>query len=222
MLQSSTPSNGAATTPTDGTSNQSTSPATDGAASNDSASTNPSTAATPGDESATPTGQGATTFNIGVQGGADWLMLTAGRVPRELSMFQRDAAKGQLASDLRRVTYFLLPEGGLARHETTRVTASDLPASPDAIPDPFSCVIASEVTSVAFEYFDGSGWVSSWNGADPGEDGQTPIGPPAAIAVTLTIMRGQPNADGQFQTVTYRHVVAIPAANSLIPPAEMP
>jgi hypothetical protein len=197
-------------------------PSTSDATANSAAATDASAAATTPESSSEPATDGAVAFNVGVQGGSDWLMLTAGRVPRELAMFQRDASKGQLASDLRRITYWVVEEGGLARHETTRVTASDLPATPDDIPDPFSCVLAREVIAVTFEYFNGSGWQSTWSGTDPGEDGETPIGPPAAIAVTLTIQRGQPNADGQLQSVNYRHVVVIPSANSLIPPAEAP
>src|SRR5262249_17299391 len=85
--------------------------------------------------------------------------------------------------------------------------------------DEASHVIAPEVKSLQFRYFDGSNWQDSWDGTQPGPDGVTPQGPPRAIE--LTIGFGTPdNPDAALKTV--RHVIAIPPANRSATPAPGP
>ena len=62
--------------------------------------------------------------------------------------------------------------------------------------------------SLQFEYFDGQSWQDSWDGTQVGSDGVTPIGPPAAVAITIGLAR-----PGTDEVKTYRHVVAIRTAN---------
>ena len=98
---------------------------------------------------------------------------------------------------------------GLARKEYTAVTSDDAQNTlPPDVPDEASCVIAEEVQSLTFSYFDGTSWQDSWDSTTLGPDGVTPIGPPVAIAIVL----GLP-APGSSDLKSYRHVVAIPTAN---------
>ena len=94
-----------------------------------------------------------------------------------------------------------------ARPGEAHVSEADSPDAGDAN----SKLLAAEVKSVQFQYFDGSEWEDSWDGTQAGSDGVTPIGPPLAIAVTLGIA----GPDGEVKT--YRHVVAIPTANNPTP-----
>ena len=175
----------------------------------------------------TTTGTSTTTaltepFNIGVAGGPDYLILTIGRVPRELSIYQADPEKAQVVSDLRRVMYWLgSGNKGLARYHSTRVTAADLATGPEAVPEGEIQYLAPEVAALTFEYFDGGGWVESWDSSFA-EDGTTPQGPPAAIRITVSLRRGEADADGQAATDQFTHVVLLPTANNLIPATTSP
>jgi hypothetical protein len=66
--------------------------------------------------------------------------------------------------------------------------------------------VAAEVTNLQISYFAGSNWNDSWDGSTIGADNVTPIGPPVAIELVVTIK----GADGK--EVTYNHVVAFNAA----------
>ncbi len=97
----------------------------------------------------------------------------------------------QVRADQRQIIYWV-GDGGLYRLERPWVTSDDVRSSleSDADPDPESpdaVLVAPEVSDVTFEYTDGSSWVAEWNGADPGPDGVTPLGPPRAIRITLVI-----------------------------------
>jgi hypothetical protein len=168
---------------------------------------------------------GPVLFNLGVQGTDTSLTLYVSRVPRELNL----AAMGQdnpdtplVFSDLRRISYWLVggPDApqGLARQEVTLVTSDDaLESLPPNIPDEASHIIAEEVKDLRFSYFDGTQWQDSWDGTTPGPDGTTPIGPPALIAITITIAPpgvGNEAAD-QKRWKVHRHVVALPTANGV-------
>jgi prepilin-type N-terminal cleavage/methylation domain-containing protein len=180
-------------------------------------STTPTTSGTEtADASATTTtGSGAVNFNQGVYGEANRLELHVGRASGEL--FQAPAGEngGPIVSDLRRIVYWM-DSGGLARQEVKLVTSDDeINAVPADGADSARFVIAPHVTSVSFEYFDGTDWQTSWYGSDLGEDGKTPKGPPAAIRITLTMR--SPSArlnDPEAPTLTYQHVVAVPTANN--------
>jgi hypothetical protein len=103
---------------------------------------------------------------------------------------------------------------GLARQEIKVVTAEDIATdqSPIGGPDEAKLVVAPEVRSVQFEYFDGSGWAESWDSSTPGADGVTPQGPPRAVAIRLGIVSVS-TTTGNEDLKYVRHVVAIPSAN---------
>jgi hypothetical protein len=154
-------------------------------------------------------------FNLSVQGDATRLVLVVSKLPSELNP-RGDAAEQPIASDQRRITWWLVENGaaaGLARQEISEVTSEDAANNlPPDIPDEASYVIADEVRSFALSYFDGSNWLDSWDGMAAGPDGVTPQGPPKLIAIVIGVAR----QDGSIQT--YRHVVAVPTANGT-PPA---
>jgi hypothetical protein len=163
----------------------------------------------------TATTVSAVLFNVGVQGDSSRLLLCTSRLPREMIQSGSDAnAAGDQAvvSDLRRVAYWLAGSGdaplGLARLEVKQATSDDAQNLLSNLPDDPGLIMASEVKSLNFSYFDGSAWQDSWDGTTAGPDGVTPIGAPVAIAVTLGIA----SSDGK-SVKTYRHVVVIPTAN---------
>ena len=159
-------------------------------------------------------------FNLWVQGDTNWIMLYISRVPRELNPIPGADTDAQPSlSDLRRVSYWLAGGStpiGLARQEVTMVTSDQAMADvPPSIPDEASMVIAEEVKSLTFSYWDGTTWQDSWDGTAPGADGSTPVGPPVAIAVTLGI--ATPGPDGLTNAnqplKLHRHVVFLATAN---------
>jgi prepilin-type N-terminal cleavage/methylation domain-containing protein len=161
---------------------------------------------------------GPVLVNLGVQGDATHLTLSASRVPREFTLGpgSDSATTSQVGiSDLRRVSYWLVGGGGsaqgLAWMEYTPVTSPDaLNTLPPNVPDEASHIIAEEVKSLTFSYFDGANWQDTWDGTTPGADGVTPMGPPMAIAIVLGVQMA-----GAKETKSYRHVVAVPGANNL-------
>lgn len=162
----------------------------------------------------TPTPGNQAIFNLGVQGDATHLTLYSSRVPREaIQTFDAnpDPTNTTGFSDLRRISYWLVDGGGLARQEFLQVTSDDaINLVPPNIPNEAGYVIAEEVKSVTFSYFDGQAWQDTWDGTEVGSDLQTPIGPPVAIAITLgLVLPGSPDVKN------YRHVVYIPAANGV-------
>ena len=121
--------------------------------------------------------------------------------------------------DLRRVYYFLAADGGLACQELKQVTSDDVAndTTPSGLSDPTVKLLASEVKTLQFEYWDGTQWATSWDGTQTSPlDGVTPIGPPQAIRITLGLALPTTGDNGEEAPVkTYRHVVAIPAANTI-------
>ena len=86
---------------------------------------------------------------------------------------------------------------------------------PPDIADAAKLVIAPEVTAVSFEYFDGVNWQATWDGTTAVGEESLPMGPPAAIAITLTVSRhGAPGSDVPLAPRVYRHVVFLPAGNN--------
>jgi hypothetical protein len=160
---------------------------------------------------------GPVTFNLGVQGDQNRLVLYVSRVPREVNVPANspEAAQLPLVSDLRRVTYWRT-DGGLCRQEIKVATTEDAVTYPPAdIPNDPSLVIAEEVKGLNFEYWDGTAWQESWDGTVLGSDGQTPIGPPIAIAITIEIVVPSEDAEDKAEPklLKYRHVVPIRTAN---------
>lgn len=170
---------------------------------------------TPTDTTGTTT-TGAVNFNLGVQGSANQLVLYVGSATGEV--MQNPVDGGAPVSELRRITYWLA-DGGLARQEVKVVTSDEINAqTPDSISieDASSCIIAREVTSVEFEYYDTatSEWKDTWDGTEVGADDKTPKGPPAAIRITIKMRSPNPRSASEME---YVHIVAIPTANNLTP-----
>jgi hypothetical protein len=173
-----------------------------------------------------PTGMAPTTttastnpapvFSIGVKGDSTTLSVYVTRMPRSLiNPVVDETGTASIRSDIRRITYYLDGENGLIRQEVHFVTADNVedPTSTtetDGIRD----VLAAEVSSVEFRYFDGSSWVDSWDGAAMGEYGKSLLGPPRAIEITVSI---QPPGTGEPKS--YRHVVAFQTAPGVPAPA---
>jgi prepilin-type N-terminal cleavage/methylation domain-containing protein len=166
-------------------------------------------------------GIGPVQFNLWVQGDTNWMMIYISRFPRELNLNPgADPTMEPLVSDLRRVSYWLAGGGdspsGLARQEVTAVTSSDaMSVVPPGIAGEDQMVIAEEVKSLTFSYFDGTNWQDSWDGTVPGPDGSTPVGPPMCIAITVGL--ATPNSPYNSNTdqplKLYRHVVSLVTAN---------
>ncbi len=187
---------------------------TSSTASGTSSTSNASTA------SSSSNGAGTVQFNLWVQGDTNWIMLYISRVPRELNPIPGADTDAQPSlSDLRRVSYWLAGGSnptGLARQEVTMVTSDQAMADvPPSIPDEASMVIADEVKSLTFSYWDGTAWQDSWDGTAPGADGNTPVGPPVAIAVTLGIATSGPDGstNANQPLKLHRHVVFLATAN---------
>ena len=95
-------------------------------------------------------------------------------------------------------------------------TSDDATGSrPPDVADEAAHVIAEEVRELKFSYFDGSAWQDSWDGTAVGSDGVTPVGPPRAIAIEITVaIPGRGVGPGGTPTAQrYRHVVAVPVAD---------
>lgn len=148
-----------------------------------------------------PSSQGSASLNgipLGVVGDAQSVHLYVSKATNETS-------KG----DVRRLSYWLGQQGGLCRSEDKVILSPDALAQGIPSGDEATYNIAPEIQNVEFSYFDGTGWQESWNCLDIGPDNATPIGPPRAIAIKLTVRP----PDGKGDPKTYRHVVVIPTAN---------
>ena len=162
-------------------------------------------------------------FNLGVQGEIDRLVLSISRVPSEL--YARNGVDPGVVADQRRITYWLVPGTGagtgLARQEVKLVTSDDALAAPDAAEEAES-IIAEEVKTLEFRYFDGMAWQDFWDGTAVGADGKNAIGPPLAIEIRIGVApAGRRQAVNELEAPEptlkyYRHVVAINAANGIV------
>jgi prepilin-type N-terminal cleavage/methylation domain-containing protein len=180
--------------------------ATTGAAGAQSTTTAPTTPAS----SSTDTEEMPPEVPIGIVGDSTTLNLFVTKVPGE-ALPGRNGEAALVTSDLRRISYWL-GDGGLCRMEAKIITSQE--ALSETLPsDDANYRIAPEVKSVEFSYFDGEGWVDSWNSTklDEEGDGVTPIGPPRAIAVKIGFLP-PPSSDGTQETeLKYlRHVIVIP------------
>jgi prepilin-type N-terminal cleavage/methylation domain-containing protein len=159
----------------------------------------------------------STTPILNLQGDSERLILWVSRISSDLSS---NSTTQTVTSDLRRVTYWLAGGTGaplgLARQEVKQATSDDaLITAPPDIPDEVTFVIAEEVQSVAFRYFDGTAWQTTWDGTQVNSANGTPVGPPQAVEITLSITTpgAHTQAGDNSNVKTYRHVVAIPTAN---------
>jgi prepilin-type N-terminal cleavage/methylation domain-containing protein len=149
-------------------------------------------------------------FQGGVVGGSTKLAIFTGKVPEALSRYGEPSP--QVRPDQRQVIYWLGNDGrGLYRRERPWVTADGVRnAIEDDETATDAALLAEEVVGLMFEYFDGTSWMSEWDGTQPGPDGATPIGPPRAIRVTL--MLEIPISRGEPLIKTVSHVIAVRSA----------
>ncbi len=150
---------------------------------------------------------------LNLQGDSERLILWVSRISSDLSPLLTNQP---VASDLRRVVYWMASSGGLARQEIKLATSDDaLVTVPPNVPDEANFVIAEEVQSVTFRYFDGTAWQDSWDGTQAGSSSGSPMGPPLAVEITMVVATpsSQSQAGDNSNVKTYRHVVAIPTAN---------
>jgi prepilin-type N-terminal cleavage/methylation domain-containing protein len=210
-----------------------------------SGSTSGSTGTSSGGASSSSTATTGTviTFNNGILGDNADLIITSSRVPQENLKPEVLNTGNQIygTSDVSRVMYWMAGgDAGLARFELKTVTDPNqlaYCALPPAVPDETSYIIAPEVKSIQFQYFDGANWNDSWDGSQPSQltnsDGVTPQGPPVAIAIVIGIQTDSPEqpkttaADtalgGGAGMKMYRRVIAIPTTNGItITPATAP
>ena len=161
-------------------------------------------------------------FQAGVVGTDKQLTMFLSRVPQSLT--DRQAAANPellLPTDLRRVTYYLGSGGGLCRQDRPWVLAEGVRNSTD--PDfttEATDLIAPEVVDATFEYFDGSTWLSDWDGSYANTDGKSVTGPPRAIRVILILEF--PETGDVVTRKTVQHTIAVRTANGLVPPAALP
>jgi prepilin-type N-terminal cleavage/methylation domain-containing protein len=157
-------------------------------------------------------------FNLGLQGDNGQLTIYVSRWPREaIISADPNNLNPTPSSDLRRITWWLTDQG-LARQEILMATSDDalnVPA-PD-LNDGYSKLVAHEVKELTFRYYDPTSqtWQDTWDGTQPGSDGVTPMGPPAAVEITLSLAMPNPDGNGDLPTKQYRHVVLLHAANGL-------
>lgn len=182
------------------------------------ASSSSSSASSSTSSSYTTTINEAFLFNNGVYGNSGLLVLSTSKVPLAASNGNTRAPVTDTpldqatVSDLRRISYWISSEG-LCVQELDNATSNDMNSFPPDVPPGTYKVLAPEVKDVVFEFWDGTGWQTSWDGTQPAADGVTPMGPPSAIRITLTFFRktGDDSAD---EKSTYPFVVAIPAGNN--------
>jgi hypothetical protein len=172
--------------------------------------------------SATPGGQDPVAFNIGVYGQPNYLILSAYRVRKPSAGVATNVPADVVASDVQRTMYWIVPNGsdpqgqGLARAEIKQATSTDIDMAPTDLTDQSKKVFAPEVKTILFEFFDGTTWQTQWDGTTPDAETGLPIGPPAAIRVTITLRKmnngvEDTGADG----ATYQQIVALPTANNV-------
>jgi type II secretory pathway pseudopilin PulG len=156
---------------------------------------------------------------LGVIGDSASVSLYISRVPTEVWASQNNQAP-PVASDLRRITYWMDGSRGLCRLEQRVITSADALDSsiPPANSDASQALMSKDVKSLEISYFDGTTWQDSWDSTTVGDDGDTPIGSPRAIAIKIGYLPRR--APGDFtvgqqnsQLKYYRHVIAIQTAN---------
>ena len=116
---------------------------------------------------------------FGVMGDDQSLHLFISNLPREI--YSSNGAFGATdpsntpppVSDIRRVSYWLVGgednPGGLARQEVSLATSDDaLQNLPPGVDNENSFIIADEVRSLQFQYWDGTDWQDSWDSTNSG------------------------------------------------------
>jgi hypothetical protein len=116
-------------------------------------------------------------------------------------------------ADLWRISYWRGERGQLCRQVRPWVTADGIrnSADPDFTTEE-SDTLVPEVVDVLFEYWDGTGWLPSWDGTAPAPDGITPTGPPRAIKVTLYFEVPPARAGGKTVAKSVQQVIPVRTA----------
>ncbi len=197
------------------------------------------TAATDGTASMDPTGEAVTdpatidpsqsagtapAPNLPLQGGIlgldddpPRLVIFASRVPNALStpgvLTGTATAESQQSADLRRIIYWRSVSGGLCREERPWVTADQIGNStyPDRENED-AALLADNIVDVLFEYYDGSGWSTTWDGNGLSATGSGIAGPPRAIRITLTFEFVDPQRRNEPVYRTYTQIIPIRTA----------
>ncbi|MCI0680648.1 MAG: prepilin-type N-terminal cleavage/methylation domain-containing protein [Gemmataceae bacterium] len=157
---------------------------------------------------------GPIVFNHGIRYDGSQLILSISRVPSEvLAPDTRRLEDTTLpkVSDLRRMIYWIDESKGLAYQEVKRITANDAESTESDEPVKY----IPEVKALTLQFWDGAAWVADWDSSTPGADGETPIGPPAAIEIVLEMrFRGRLDETEPAEPRTYRHVINVPTGNN--------
>ncbi|MGL4420606.1 MAG: prepilin-type N-terminal cleavage/methylation domain-containing protein [Gemmataceae bacterium] len=213
-MTSGTPAASSSTTGSTTTSSSTT------ATSSSTSSTSSTEASSAAANSDTSTGETSTVaadvpFQAGVFGTEKQLTLFASRMPPGLVGREQFAdSTQQQPADLVRITYYMSSNGqGLCRQIRPWVTADGVRNSsePDRSTEAAD-IIADDVTDISFEYLDAGSWMGSWDGSQPKTDGKTPLGPPRAVRVILTI------AINETATKQVEHVIPLRTAVGLYQP----
>jgi hypothetical protein len=193
-----------------------------GTSSTMSGSTSSSTGSTTSSSSSTTTNTVGAVQYWGVQGQTNQLTIFTSRLPMDVInsyLNPATSANPMLGSDLRRIDYWIGSNAdgtGLCRKEFNTATSTDAMTMQLADPntDPLM-LVAEEVRSLQFRYWDGTEWLDTWDSTQPGLDGVTQQGPPLAIEITISIPKPGIEADkaGEQNLQHFRHVVSIPAGN---------
>ncbi len=200
------PMSGGTSSGTSSTSEDTTTPA---------ATTTPSTSTTDG--SASMANDPLLSFQAGVIGTSEQLILFVSKLPQWLSDRESDP-NAVIPSDVRRISYYMHSSGkGLCRQDRQWITADRVGNSTELDRETEDAdIIAPEVVALEFGYASGSDYISEWDGTQAALDGTSTTGPPRAIKVTLTFeFKDRDGATAQKKIV---HVFPIRAAVGLIPP----
>jgi prepilin-type N-terminal cleavage/methylation domain-containing protein len=151
-------------------------------------------------------------FQAGVVGDNKRLTIYVSRVPGAAPASSDMSADAPTPSDLWMVVYGIAENGSLTRQETPWLTSDDAVNLVGLDSSDLPKYVIEEVVDIDFEYWDGSAWQSSWDGTQLSDDQKTPIGPPMAIAVTLTVRMPSSGRSDQPPEKKCRHVIALPTA----------
>lgn len=175
----------------------------------------------------------------GVYGSAYEIEVDISRLPRvdeyEIMVQNGAGAVADVPSDVKTVAYYVtggasgsaapggptadLSRGGLVRRAVDRaVTKYAYDSGGSGSLEDSAAVLAPEVTSISFSYFDGSAWTDYWDMVEMGA-------PPLAVEVTIEIASPKVESifdrtlgalsgsgDSETETTTYRQVVYLPSA----------
>jgi hypothetical protein len=162
-----------------------------------------------GNTSGNSTTTTAVILPMGVMGDSSSLRLFIGRYPTEVWPANPNDTP-PLTSDLHRISYWHSGDHGLCRQDIKVVTSADAQNMSIPTDDTGHHVLAPEVKSLEFSYYDGTNWNDTWDSTMLGPDGVTPVGSPRAVSIKIGVPQpGQKSEKLKY----YRQVVVISSAN---------